>query len=213
MPSPFDKKSGSTATATAAPAAKASAPADLPGPVGKSDIGPEKTGAKSDPFGNIADASGISGLKSSFFLGQMVLLNAVEHGYRTTTVSKLGEQSEYVRFNIVPLTVPEPGAANAHTVTVNEEGNFQILNKDGDVETCEPYEVGERLEDVLIYNAPLIREGKKALDKGVTWIRGRIVKGNKKPGQSAPYILKALDEDDVDIYNAALEVARQKMAK
>ena len=64
---------------------------------------------------------------------------------------------------------------------------------------------------MLIYNAPLIREGKKALDKGTAWIRGRIVKGNKKPGQSAPYILKALDEDDVDVYNAGLEIARKKM--
>lgn len=210
MPSPFDKKSGSTATAPAAAASKA--PADLPAPVGKADVGEGKpVGAKSDPFGNVADASGISGLKSSFFLGQMVLLNATEHGHMTTTVSKPGEQSEYVRFNIVPLTVPEVGQANAHTVTVDEDGNFQILNKDGDIETCEPYAIGERLEDVLIYNGPLIREGKKALDKGTTWIRGRIVKGNKKPGQSAPYILKALDEDDVDVYNAGLEIARKKM--
>ena len=36
--------------------------------------GPKATGAKSDPFGNIADATGISNLKSSAFLGQMILL-------------------------------------------------------------------------------------------------------------------------------------------
>ena len=211
MPNPFDKKTPAAAAATEvpAPAAAAAPPADLPGPVAKGSTGPDKVGAKSDPFGNVADASGISGLKSSFFLGQMVLLNPVETGAMNTTVSKPGEQSEYVRFNIVPLTVPQPGAVNAQTTTVDDDGNFQILNKDGDTETCEPYEVGERLEDVLIYNAPLIREGKKALDKGVTWIRGRIVKGNKKPGQSAPYILKALEGDeDIAIYNAGLEVAR-----
>jgi len=209
MPSPFDKKKTAAApAATAVAEAPAAAPAELPGPVGKADVGPDKVGAKSDPFGNIADASGISGYKSAFFLGQIVLLNATEHGHMNTTVSKPGEQSEYVRFNIVPLTIPVAGTANAFTTTVDDDGNYQILNKDGEIETCEPYALGERLEDVLIYNAPLIREGVKALNKGTTWIRGRIVKGNKKPGQSAPYILKALDENDIEEYNAGLEAAR-----
>ncbi|AHJ88343.1 hypothetical protein Hosp_041 [Mycobacterium phage Hosp] len=208
MPSPFDKKSGSTATAPAAPAAEAPG---LPAPETKGDGAPKSTGAKADPFGNVQDATGISGLKSSAFLGQMVLMHAKETGEMSTSVKREdGKPSPFARVDIIPLTVPEPGAVNGQTATLNDEGLIQILDKDGDVQTFEAYELGEKLEDVLLFNAPLIREAKGALEKGVTWKRGWIVKGNKKPGQSAPYILKALEEDDIEVYNRGLEAARAR---
>lgn len=210
MSSPFNKgKSTATASAPAAQAAAGEAPG-LPAPETKGGPGEKSTGAKSDPFGNIQDAQGISGLKSSAFLGQMVLMHAKETGEMTTSVKREdGKPSPFCRVDLVPLTVPQPGAVNGQTATLNDEGLIQILDKDGDVETFEAYALGEKLEDVLLFNAPLIREAKGALEKGITWKRGWIVKGNKKPGQSAPYILKALEGDeDIAIYNAGLEVAR-----
>lgn len=210
MPSPFDKKSGSTATAPAAAAPAAEAPG-LPAPETKGDGAPKSTGAKADPFGNVQDATGISGLKSSAFLGQMILMHAKETGEMSTSVKREdGKPSPFARCDIIPLTVPEPGAVNGQTATLNDEGLIQILDKDGDIQTFEAYELGEKLEDVLLFNAPLIREAKGALEKGITWKRGWIVKGNKKPGQSAPYILKALEEDDIEVYNRGLEAARAR---
>lgn len=178
--SPFDKKGGN-ATATA-PAKATSNGSDLPDAV---NLGEDQPISKGDPFA-AADPSGVSGYKPLYFLNQLVLMHPSEHGsMRTSSNTPENPESEFVRFDIIPLTVPD---------------SFTFLNKDGDEETCEPYEVGERLEDILVFNKALVREGKKALDKGTAWLLGRIVKGNKKPGQSAPYILVAGSDEDKAIY-------------
>ena len=194
MGNPFDKKQGGTATATKPAAAKAG----LPGPDDVANVGEETSLGKGDPFA-ASDPTGISGYKPAFFLGQLILMHPTEHGSMSTSVSKKDEEQEFIRADIIPLTLPEAGTPNANTTVATDEG-YAFLNRDGEVETCEPYEVGERLDDVMIFNKALVREGKKALDKGTAWLLGRIVKGNKKPNQSAPYILAAGSDEDKALY-------------
>jgi hypothetical protein len=198
--SPFNKKAGGTATA-AAPAAKA-ADADDPTKADVTNLGEDKPieKAKGSPF-DASDPTGVSGYKPGSFMGQLVLMHPTETGWmKTSSNTPENPQSEYVRFDIIPLTVPEVGAPTRNPATRDDEGNVTVLNKDGEVETFEAYDIGERLEDVLIFNKPLVREGKKALEKGTAWLLGRITLGSKKPGQSAPVILVAGDDDDKAIY-------------
>lgn len=181
--SPFDKKGGG-ATATAAPAA-AKAPAakrdDLPD---ATNLGEDKPISKGDPFA-AADPTGIAGYKPGHFMNQLVLLHPTEAGSMKTTANKPGEESEYVRFDVIPLTLPE---------------EFGFTNKYGEYEACEPFEVGERIEDCMFFNKPLVREGKKMLSNGTAWVLGRITKGNRKEGQDAPVILVAGSEEDKALY-------------
>lgn len=180
--SPFDKKTGG-GIATAPKAAPAGS--DDPRQADVTNVGEDKPVTKSDPF-HASDPSGISGYKPLYFLNQLVLMHPSEHGsMKTSSNTPENPTSEYVRFDIIPLTVPD---------------EFKFMNKDGDWEECEPYDVGQRLDDMLVFNKALVREGKKALDNGTSWLLGRIVKGNKKPGQSAPYILVAGSEEDKAIY-------------
>lgn len=183
--SPFDKKGG-TATATkTAPAGKAKADDADPTTAEVTNVGEDKPITKGDPF-NASDPTGISGYKPLFFMEQLVLMHPTETGWmKTSSNTPENPQSEYVRYDIIPLTVPE---------------TFTFMNKDGEEETCEPYEVGERIEEVLVFNKPLVREGKKALDNGTAWLLGRITYGTKKAGQSKPVILVAGDDEDKALY-------------
>jgi len=207
MPSPFDKKGG-TATATKAAASKASADDD-PTQADVTNLGEDKpiekpAASKGSPF-DASDPTGVSGYKPGAFMGQLVLVHPTEHGsMKTSANTPENPQSEYIRADIIPLTLPEEGTPvrSPATLGTDDEGNtvVQVLNKDGEVESFEAYEVGERIEDVLLFNKPLVREGKKALEKGTAWLLGRIMLGAKKPGQSAPVILAAGDEADKAIY-------------
>lgn len=187
------------APATKAPAKEKAAKAD-DGPLDASPAGSSApiAGRPSDPF-NAAAPSGVSGYKPLYFVGQLVLMHATETGSMKTS-SNTAEKptSEFVRFDIIPLTAPE---------------DFTFTNIYGDEETCEPYSPGERLDDVLIFNSALVREGKRMLDNGTAWILGRIVKGNRKEGQSAPYIIVEGDEEDQAIYQAWREEAMKAAAK
>lgn len=211
--SPFKQGGGAAATTKAAPAkaAPAAAPAGRGKSAGKVDPAdlPDVTNAGEDtPISNdpyaAADPTGVSGYKPLFFLGQLVLVHPTESGkMRTTSNTPENPESPYARVDIIPLTVPEPGTPSTSEtvqITDGDEVLFAALNKDGEVETCEPYEVGERLEDILVFNKALVREFNRALDKGTAWLLGRIVKGNKKPGQSAPYILVAGSDEDKELY-------------
>ncbi|UJQ86573.1 hypothetical protein SEA_PENGUINLOVER67_51 [Mycobacterium phage PenguinLover67] len=197
--SPFDKKGGGTATA-AKPAR--SAPPDEVTNAGSEDGAPAATvKAKGDPFGNVANPTGVSGYKPIAFMGQLVLMHATETGWmKTSSNTPENPQSEYVRFDIIPLTVPEAGQLTRNPAVLDADGNVAVLNKDGDVETFDSYEVGERVDDVLIFNKPLVREGKKALDNGTAWVLGRIELGQKKQGQSPPVIIVAADEADQALF-------------
>ncbi|QPX62162.1 hypothetical protein PBI_INDLOVU_47 [Mycobacterium phage Indlovu] len=192
--SPFNK-GGAAATA---PAAKAEAKKDdLPD---ATNLGEDKPISKGDPFA-AADPAGISGFKMQYFLGQLILVHPTEHGsMKTSTNNSDKPESEFVRVDIIPLTVPEPGQPTSQTSADIGDGQFAIINKDGDVEPFDAYEVGERLDDVLAFQQALVREFKKALDNGTAWLLGRLVKGNKKPGQSAPYILVAGSDEDKALY-------------
>lgn len=195
--SPFSK-GGGAAVVSPPPAAKAaSAKTDLPDTV--TNAGEDKP-IKADPFANVSDPSGISGYKPLFFMGQLVLMHATETGWMKTTANNAEKpMSEFVRYDIIPLTRPEAGEPTKLAV-VDKGDVFSVLNKDGDVETCEPYDAGDRIDDVLVFNAPLVREGKKALDNGTTWVLGRITKGTAKANQSAPVILIAADDDDKALF-------------
>lgn len=199
--SPFDKKGGGTATATKAEAAPA-ADANDPTKAEVTSVGSGKP-VKGDPFGNVAKPSGISGYKPISFMGQLVLLHPTETGFmKTSSNTPENPQSEYVRFDIIPLTVPEAGTPTRNPAVLDDEGNIAVLNKDGDVETFDAYEVGERLDDVLVFNKPLVREGKNALDKGNAWLLGRITLGQKKVGQSPPVILVEGTAEDNDLFES-----------
>lgn len=192
MTSPFDKKKGGTATADPATKAKANDPAAATVTKINGDAAP-----KGDPFGNVARPTGISGYKPIAFMGQLILMHPTETGWmKTSSNTAENPQSEYVRFDIVPLTVPEQGQLSRNPAVLDEDGQVAVVNKDGDVETFEFYEVGQRLDDVLVFNKPLVREGKSALDKGNEWMLGRIELGQKKAGQSPPVIL--VDGSDED---------------
>jgi len=198
MAGPFDKKKGGTATAPAAAASKADN--DDPTKAEVTNLGEDKPVPKGDPFGNVSDPSGVSGYKPGAFMGQLVLMHPTETGKMRTSANT----GEFVRYDIIPLTVPEEGAPTRNPATLGQDDDGEtvvtVLNKDGEVESFEAYEVGERIDDVLIFNKPLVREGKKALEKGTSWLLGRITLGTKKPGQSAPVILVAGDEEDKAIY-------------
>lgn len=84
----------------------------------------------------------------------------------------ISADSEYVRVDLIPLTAPEDAG----------------------------YEAGERIDDVLVFQTALRREFNKALDNGTAWLLGRLTLGNKKPGQSPPYILVAGSDEDKAIY-------------
>ncbi|AXN53320.1 hypothetical protein PBI_THONKO_48 [Mycobacterium phage Thonko] len=200
--SPFNKKGGGTATASKT----ASKGSDMPDEV--TNIGedePTKVPAprKGDPFADnagIADPSGVSGMKPIYFMGQLVLMHPTETGFmKTSSNTPENPQSEYVRFDIIPLTVPEEGSVTRSPVVVQGD-EYAVLNKDGEVETCEPYQIGERIEDVLVFNKPLVREGKRALDRDIPWLIGRIELGQKKVGQSPPVILVQATDEDKAIY-------------
>ncbi|AYD82045.1 hypothetical protein I5G60_gp51 [Mycobacterium phage Saguaro] len=193
MSSPFDKKKGGTATATKATAtADANDPTAAPVTKINGDAAP-----KGDPFANVARPTGISGYKPIAFMGQLVLMHPTETGFmKTSSNTPENPQSEYVRFDIIPLTEPQPGNPTRSPAVRDDEGNVVVLNKDGDPEVFDGYEVGERIDDVLVFNKPLVREGKNALDKGNAWMLGRIELGQKKVGQSPPVILVDGSEED-----------------
>jgi hypothetical protein len=183
--SPFAKKSaGSTATATA--------PAADPKTAAVASVGEDnKPVAKADPFaGNVAAPGGASGYKPGHFMGQLVLLHFTEEG-RMKTVNSGNEEdgkSPFCRVDVIPLTLPE------------EPGKF--TNKYGEVETEDPFEVGQRLDDNLFFNKPLVREAKRAIDRKLDWVIGRIDKGPRKEGQDAPVILKEATAEDMAIFEA-----------
>lgn len=209
--SPFGNRAGSTATAAAPAAAKPAKDAALPSGNDVADVGADKPIAKGDPFSGAADPTGISGYKPISFMGQMVLMHPTEHGtMKTSSNTPENPVSEFVRFDIIPLTTPQPsGTITRNPAVLNDEGNVAVMNKDGEIEVFEPYEVGTQLDDVLIFNKPLVREGKNALDRGHAWLRGRIILGEKKQGQSPPVILKVLDEDDIKLYDEVVAQVRK----
>lgn len=189
--SPFDKKGGAATTAApakkAAPAAKAKADASsLPdaAPMG-GDAPIAKKGAS--PFDTPAAPAGIAGYKPLHFLDQLVLMHTTEHGSMKTAYSTPEKPlQEFVKVDIIPLTLPD---------------EFGFTNKFGEYEACEEFEVGDRIDDLLFFNGPLVREGKRMLDRDISWVLGRIRKGERKPNQDAPIILVAATEEDQAIYN------------
>lgn len=202
--SPFAGKGGTAAKTTAvAPAAKAAAPSsELPDDV--TNVGEDEPVAKApagDPY-NASDPTGISGLKPIAFMNQLVLLHPVKAGRRVTANSANEEdgKSPYAVFDLIPLTVPEAGATPTKEQMVARDDEFAVLNKDGDEETFEPYAVGERLDDLMFFNKPLVAEAEKALRKGTAWILGRITYGVKKPNQSRPIILVPGSDEDKALY-------------
>jgi hypothetical protein len=202
--SPFAKGGAATteapAPAKAAPKAAKPEAAAEDSPLDASPAGSSApiAGRPNDPFNAVAP-SGVSGYKPLYFVNQLVLMHATETGsMKTSSNTPEKPTSEFVRFDIIPLTAPE---------------SFTFTNIYGDEETCEPYSPGERLDDVLIFNSALVREGKRMLDNGTHWILGRIVKGNRKEGQSAPYIIVEGDEEDQAIYQAWREEAMKAARK
>lgn len=192
--SPFDKKGGAaTATAPAAKAAPAKAsgntkadPASLPD---ATPMGGDKPIAKkgASPFDAPAAPAGVAGYKPGHFMGQLVLMHCTEHGSMKTAYSTEEKpKQEFVKVDVIPLTLPE---------------EFGFTNKFGEYEPCEPFEVGDRLDDLMFFNGPLVREGKRMLDRDISWILGRIVKGERKQGQDAPVMIVPADEEDQAIYN------------
>ncbi|QWY84393.1 hypothetical protein SEA_KNOCKER_51 [Mycobacterium phage Knocker] len=198
MSSPFNKKKGGTATAEK-PTADDLATGEV------ANVGEENTApaAKADPFaGGIADPSGISGLKPIAFMNQLVALHAVETGRRVTANSGNEEdgKSPYAVFDLIPITVPEEGGEPTKEKPVRRGDEVVVLNKDGDPESFEAYEVGERLDDLMFFNKPLVAEAAKALRKGHQWVLGRITYGEKKPNQSRPIILRVATPEDKALF-------------
>lgn len=193
--SPF-KGQGGAATATAAPTAKkaaASAPTEGEGEELKSSKAanpadlPDATGAGADDPYNAADPGGMSGFKPGHFMDQLVLCNFYETG-RMKTVNSGNEpdgKSPYCKLDLIPLTLPD---------------EFGFTNKHGEYEACDEFEVGERLEELMFFNKPLVREAERALRKGIPWVLGRITKGERKPNQDAPVILRAATDEDKALY-------------
>lgn len=185
MSSPFNKKGG-TAT-KAAPAKKADEVSDDPREAVVTSVG-EDAPIKGDPFaGGVADPGGTGGYKPGHFMDQLVLVHFTEVG-RMKTVNSGNEEdgkSPFTRCDLIPLTLPE---------------QFGFTNKYGEFEECDPYEVGERLDDNLFFNKPLVREGKRAIDRKIPWVLGRITKGARKEGQDAPVILVAATDEDKAIF-------------
>lgn len=196
--SPFANRGGA-ATSEAAPVKETKAPvARAPKDTGVPDaapVGSSKPLSKSaDPF-NAQAPSGISGYKPLHFSDQLVLMHVTETGSMATTSSTPERpESEYVRADIIPLTAPE---------------EFTFINGQGQPDTCEPYEPGERLDDILVFNTALVREGQRMLDNGTAWILGRVVKGTAKKGRNAPIIIVEGDDEDQAIYEAWRTEARK----
>jgi len=189
MPSPFDKKSGGTATATKAPAAGGKAKADPSELPQATNLGEDKPLPKkgASPFDAPAAPAGIQAYKPGHFMDQLVLLHATEAGSMKTAYSTEEKpKQEFVKFDVIPLTLPE---------------EFGFTNKFGEYEPCEPFEVGDRIDDCMFFNGPLVREGKRMLQRDISWILGRIVKGERKQGQDAPVMIVPADEEDQEIYN------------
>ncbi|QFP94667.1 hypothetical protein I5G59_gp47 [Mycobacterium phage LilMcDreamy] len=188
--SPFDKGS-KTATA---PAAKATAPAarakaDAASLPDATPMGGDKPIAKkgASPFDAPAAPAGVAGYKPLHFLNQLVLMHTTEHGSMKTAYSTVEKPlQEFVKVDLIPLTLPE---------------EFGFTNKFGEYEACEPFEVGDRLDDLMFFNGPLVREGKRMLDRDISWVLGRIVKGERRPNQDAPVMLVPATEEDQAIYN------------
>ena len=197
MSSPFDKKGG-TATAPAKKAAPAAGrakanPADLPdaAPMG-GDAPIARKGAS--PFDTPAAPGGVTGYKPLHFLNQLVLIHCTEHGEMKTAYSTAEKpMQEFIKVDVIPMTLPE---------------EFGFTNKFGEYEACEPFEVGDRLDDLMFFNGPLVREGKRMLDRNIAWVLGRIVKGDRKANQDAPVMIVAATEEDQAIYNAWREAAQ-----
>ena len=193
MSSPFNKKKGGTATA-AAPATNGDSTPD-PRQVDVASVGDDKP-IKGDPFaGGVADPGGTGGFKPGHFMDQLVLIHFTEVG-RMKTVNSANEEdgkSPFTRCDLIPLTLPD---------------QFGFTNKYGEFEECDEFEVGERLDDNLFFNKPLVREGKRALDRGIPWVLGRITKGQRKEGQDAPVILVAATDEDKAIFEAWRQSAK-----
>ncbi len=188
MSSPFNKKKAAGSTATAEAPAKAAPANDDPRTADVASMGTDEV-IKGDPFAaGVADPGGTGGYKPGHFMNQLVLIHFTEVG-RMKTVNSGNEEdgkSPFTRCDLIPLTLPE------------EPGKF--TNKYGEVEEADPFEVGERLDDNLFFNKPLVREGKRALDRGIPWVLGRITKGQRKEGQDAPVILVAATDEDKAIF-------------
>jgi hypothetical protein len=200
VPSPFDKNKKSAAAAPAggvATAPPAAGPADNtpafkePAAAGLPDAGAfagEEGGAADDPY-NASDPTGVSGYKPGHFMGQLVLCNFYETG-RMVTVNSAKEEdgkSPFCKLDLIPITLPS---------------EFGFTNKHGEYEACEPFEVGERLEELMFFNKPLVREAETAIRKKRNWVLGRITKGERRPNQDAPVILAAASAEDKAIYEA-----------
>ena len=197
--SPFAGKGGTAAksTAAAAPAAKQQAPADLPDATNMGEDAP----VGNDPYA-ASDPTGISALKPIAFMNQLVLLHPTKAG-RMVTVNSGNEEdgkSPFAEFDLIPLTVPAEGGTPTKEQPVRNGDEITVLNKDGDPETFDAYEVGERLDDLRFFNKPLVAEAEKALRKNVSWILGRITYGVKKPNQSRPIILVPGSDEDKALY-------------
>lgn len=204
MSSPFSKKKGATATADTPAGGSDPTTATVTKISGEA-------GPKGDPFSNVASPSGISGYKPISFMGQLCLLHPTETGWmKTSSNTPDNPQSEYVRFDIIPLTAPKPGTPTRSPAVLDENGNVAVLNNQGEIETFDAYEPGERIDDVLVFNRPLVREGKNALSKGNEWMLGRIELGQRKAGQSPPVILVEGDEDDWAVFEQWRAARRAK---
>lgn len=203
MPSPFDKSKNRTAAASTA-GATATATEDAPAPKAALPDAAAFSGddpVSSDPY-NAADPTGISGYKPIAFMNQLVLIHPT-HAGRMVTVNSGNEEdgkSPYCEVDLIPLTVPTEGGTPTKEAMVVREDTYVVLNKDGDEEAFEAYEVGERLNDLRFFNKPLVAEADKAIKRGTNWILGRITYGNKKPNQSRPIILVAASDEDKALY-------------
>jgi hypothetical protein len=170
--SPFAGKGGAAAVKT--PPAAASPANDGVSAVDVADVG-------KDPF-DVANPSGISDQKALYFLDQLVMFHATEYGSMATIQSTAEKpESEFVRVDFIALTAPD---------------QFTFVNGQGVTEECEPYEVSQRFDDVLVFNAALVNEGRKSLEKGIEWKLGRIAKGTARPGRNAPLLLVEASPED-----------------
>lgn len=138
-----------------------------------------------DPFSAKAPR-GVSGYKALHFMDQLVLMHTSEAGSMPTSSSTPEKpESAFIRCDFIPLSAP------------NE---FEFVNGQGSVETCEPYTPGEKVSDVLVFNTALVNEGQRMLRDGTSWILGRITKGSAKKGRTAPIIIAEADSEDNEIY-------------
>ena len=199
MPSPFDKKKPAAAAPTSGPASSGVATAPPP-PAALPDAAAFSDDAD-DPY-NAADPSAMSGYKPISFMNQLVLIHPIDTGRMKTKNSGKEEdgKSPYAKIDLIPLTTPEAGTTPTKDKMVARGDAFVVLNKDGDEEEFEPYEIGERLEELVVFNKPLVASVASAKRKGNNWILGRITRGEAKEGQSVPIILVAASAEDKAYY-------------